>query len=185
MRSRPFSSVMKAGGAYLLGGAKTFPQASGPLFSRPAAGVPAGRRRLRWLRPGGAGGGGEERVREHGQGDVPVPGTVLADLVVVQAGLVLCFGEAVLDRPPRPGHRDDLGQRDRAGRPAAEVRQLELAFLARGQGPADQQVTGAGRGADLRPVVNPWPLGSVGPPQPLPPPPRTPHSHPPPAPPPP
>jgi len=33
---------------------------------------------------------------EHGKGGVPVPGAVLADLVVVQAGLVLGLGEAVL-----------------------------------------------------------------------------------------
>jgi hypothetical protein len=39
-------------------------------------------------------------VGEHGQGDVPVPGPVAADLVVVQAGLVLGLGEAVLIRPP-------------------------------------------------------------------------------------
>ena len=46
------------------------------------------------------GGDGEERVGEHGQGDVPVPGPVAADLVVVQAGLVLRLAEAVLSRPP-------------------------------------------------------------------------------------
>jgi hypothetical protein len=34
------------------------------------------------------------------KGDVPVPGAVLADLVVVQAGLVLGLAEAVLNRPP-------------------------------------------------------------------------------------
>jgi hypothetical protein len=33
MRSRPFSSVMKAGGAYVLGGTKACPQGSGPLMS--------------------------------------------------------------------------------------------------------------------------------------------------------
>lgn len=73
IRSRPVSSVTNDGGAYVLGGAKRCPQASGPLF--------------RWgARGGGAGGDGEERVREHRQGDVPVPGAVTADLVVVQAG---------------------------------------------------------------------------------------------------
>jgi hypothetical protein len=49
--------------------------------------------------PHGAGGDGEEGVREHRQGDVPVPGAVLADLVAVQAGLVLRLRETVLNQP--------------------------------------------------------------------------------------
>ena len=128
IRSRPVSSVMNAGGAYVLGGAKTFPQLSGPLFSWLAAGVPAGGSRFRW-RGGacGAGGDGKERVREHGQGDVPVPGAVAADLVVVQPGLVLGLGEAVLNSPPGSRYRRELGERDRAGRPAAVKGQLKLA----------------------------------------------------------
>jgi hypothetical protein len=81
---------MKAGGAYVLGGAKICPQASGPLFTLVAGSVPAGRgfRRARGG-PGGAGGDGQERVGEHRQGDVAVPGAVPADLVVVQASLIL------------------------------------------------------------------------------------------------
>src|SRR5487761_1521970 len=90
--------------------AKTFPQPSYPPFSGLAAGVPAGGRRFGLLRPHSAGGDGEERVREDGQGDVPVPGAVLADLVVVQPGLVLRLAEAVLDSPPGPCHCDQLGQ---------------------------------------------------------------------------
>ena len=141
MRSRPVSSVTKAGGAYVLGGAKRCPQGSGPLFNGVILDVPAGGRfGGRGAGAGGAGGDGEERVREHGQGGVPVPGPVLADLVVVQAGLALRLGEAVLDSPARARDRDELGQGDRAGRPAAEERQLELAFLARCEGTADQQV---------------------------------------------
>ena len=65
---------------------------------------------MRWCL-GGAGsmrGDGEERVGEHGQGDVPVPGAVAADLVVVQAGLALGFGEAVLDSPARARNRGNL-----------------------------------------------------------------------------
>ena len=108
-------------------------------------------------------------MREHGQGDVPVPGAVLADLVVVQAGLVLGLGEAVLDSPPGARYGDELGQGDRAGRLAAEERQLKLAFLARAQGPADQQPVPGAAGADQRPVVQPRPLGPVGAAQPLPP----------------
>jgi hypothetical protein len=75
----------------------------------------------------GAGGDGKERVREHGQGDVPVPGAVAADLVVVQPGLVLGLGEAVLNSPPGSRYRRELGERDRAGRPAAVKGQLKLA----------------------------------------------------------
>lgn len=89
--ARPVSSVMTGGGLYVLGGVKRCPQVSGPLFIRLAAGVPAGSRQVR---AEGAGGDGQERVRQHGQRDVPVPGPVLADLVVVQAGLVLRFREA-------------------------------------------------------------------------------------------
>jgi hypothetical protein len=37
-------------------------------------------------------------VREHGEGGVPVPGVVAADLVLVEAGLVLRGLEALLDR---------------------------------------------------------------------------------------
>jgi hypothetical protein len=33
-------------------------------------------------------------VREHGQGDVPVPGAAAADLIVIEPGLVLGLGEA-------------------------------------------------------------------------------------------
>jgi hypothetical protein len=39
-------------------------------------------------------------VRQHDQGDVPVPGVVAADLVLVEAGLVLRALEALLNRPP-------------------------------------------------------------------------------------
>lgn len=45
---------------------------------------------------------------EHGQGDVPVPGVVFADLVVVEASLVLGGLEAFLDRPPDTGRGDGL-----------------------------------------------------------------------------
>jgi hypothetical protein len=64
------------------------------------------------------GGDGEERAGEHGQGDVAAPGAVAADLVVVQAGLVLGLGEAVHYRPLGPGDRDQLGQWQFSTRPA-------------------------------------------------------------------
>jgi hypothetical protein len=101
---------MSGGGLYVLGGAKICPQAAGPLFYRLAVVVPAGRR----LGPGGVRGDGEERVGEHGQGDVPVPGAVAAGLVVVQAGLALGFGEAVLDSPARARCRGEPGEGDQA-----------------------------------------------------------------------
>lgn len=41
---------------------------------------------------------------------MPVPGAVATDLAVVQAGLVLGPGETVLDRQPRAGDGDPLGQ---------------------------------------------------------------------------
>jgi hypothetical protein len=127
--ARPVSSVITGGGLYVLGGAKSCPQVSGPLLSRVADGVPAGREGSRpaWFRAGGAGGDGEERVRQHGQRDVPVPGAVPADLAVVQAGLVLRLSEAVFRCPPgaRDGHQ--LGQHHRPGRAAQEIRQLNTA----------------------------------------------------------
>jgi hypothetical protein len=45
MRLRPVSSVTKAGGAYVLGGAKRCPQASDPFFSGGGPVAAAGRRR--------------------------------------------------------------------------------------------------------------------------------------------
>jgi hypothetical protein len=47
--------------------------------------------------------GGQEGVGQHGQGDVPVPAGVLADLVVVQAGLALGGLEGFLDHPADTG----------------------------------------------------------------------------------
>ena len=58
-----------------------------------------------------SGGDLEEGEREHRQRRVPVPGVVAADLVVVQAGLVLGGLEAFLDRPPRAGYPHQLSKR--------------------------------------------------------------------------
>jgi hypothetical protein len=49
---------------------------------------------------------------EHGQGDVAIPADVAADLVLVQAALVLRGLEALLDRPAGPGDADQLGDGD-------------------------------------------------------------------------
>jgi hypothetical protein len=72
----------------------------------------------------------KEGKREHGQGGLPVPGVVAADLIVVQAGLVLGGLEAFLDRPPGAGHGDQLGQGGAGRGVTGEVRQLGLAQLA-------------------------------------------------------
>ena len=168
--ARPVSSVITGGGLYVLGGAKSCPQVSGPLFSLVADGAPAGRERCgrARFRAAGAGGDGEERVREHRQRDVPVPGAVPADLVVVQAGLVLRLSEAVFHCPPGARDGDQLGQRHRPGRGAQEIRQLEVAFLARVQRSAGQQPPVRAGSLDERPVIQPRPLGPVGAAQPLP-----------------
>jgi hypothetical protein len=50
-------------------------------------------------------------VREHRQGDVPVPGGVAADLVVVQVGLALGGPEGLLDRPAAAGDGGQVAQR--------------------------------------------------------------------------
>ncbi len=68
------------------GGPGSCPQASGPLS--------AARPLSRGLSPGGVpgwpgGGYGEPGLRGEREGDVPVPGDVLADLIMVHRGLVL------------------------------------------------------------------------------------------------
>jgi hypothetical protein len=44
---------------------------------------------------------GQERLGQHRQGDVPVPGLVAADLVVVESGLGLALLEAAFNLPSR------------------------------------------------------------------------------------
>jgi hypothetical protein len=66
----------------LAAGPESCPQAAGPLsggvtVAGPAAVGSAGRQAAR------GGGDSEPRQSAHGQGDVPVPGIVLADLAVV------------------------------------------------------------------------------------------------------
>ena len=108
-------------------------------------------------------------MREHGEGDVPVPGVVAADLVVVQAGLVLGSLEAFLDGPARAGHADELLVGGPVRGAAQIVGQLQLALAVAGQRAADQQVPGpAGRRGALvagqgggRPVEQARPFGAV------------------------
>lgn len=57
---------------------------------------------------GGRGGDGQEGVSHHRECDVPVPGDVAADLVLVQANLTLDGLEAFLDGPPAASYPDQL-----------------------------------------------------------------------------
>ena len=52
-----------------------------------------------FLRAGGGAGSGEVGRGGHGQGDVGVPGPVVADLVLIEAGLILRCLEALVTRP--------------------------------------------------------------------------------------
>jgi hypothetical protein len=96
---------------------ETLPTGVRSPFQRGVPRVPAGGAGS-WA--GGAVGDGEKGAAEHGQGGVPVPGPVLADLVVAQPGLAFRLGEAVLDSLSGARDRGDLGKRDVTGRPAAE-----------------------------------------------------------------
>ena len=125
-----------------------------PLFIRLAV-VHADRRRARrhgaW--PQGVRGNGEERVREHRQGDVPVPGLVEPYLVVVRAPSRSWPRQNDPPPPSRPRSGDQLGQRRAARRVAPEVRQLLLALLIQAQRPADQQPVITAGSIDQRPVI--------------------------------
>jgi hypothetical protein len=81
---------------------------------------------------------------------VGVPGSVVADLVVVEPGLVLRGLEALFDRPPGPGDPDQLAQR-RRGRSGAAVEREVPVLLA---------LAWAGLAADQQPV--PPPVGESG-----------------------
>src|SRR5690242_3679912 len=68
----------------------------------------------------GVSGDHEERRREHGQRDVPIPRFIATDPVVIETGLVLGGLEALLDRPPRARDPDQLVEVG-AGRPETHV----------------------------------------------------------------
>ena len=89
---------------------------------------------------------GQVGVRQHGKGDVPVPGVVAADLAVVEPGLVLGCLEALFDGPPVSGYPDQFLV-GRVGRGAEQVvGEFQLILGVAGQRPADQQLPGpAGR----------------------------------------
>ena len=65
-------------------------------------------------------GGGQERQGRHGQGDVPVPGRILADLVVIETDFALGLLECLFDPPPRARDLDQGDQRG-VGRGEADV----------------------------------------------------------------
>jgi hypothetical protein len=91
---------------------------------------------------GGRRGDGQVGVREHGQGGVPVPGVVAADLVVVQAGLGL-GGLAGSARSEPETQTPDL---NRAGPdPTLDLTSSAIAAVGRPDAlaPAAQPCTGA------------------------------------------
>ena len=107
----------------------------------------------------GAGGNGQERQGEHGQGGPPVPGPPAADLVLIQPGQALASLEVLLGDPPDSGDLDQDGQRDVPGAVAAVERQLGGAAVAADQQPA---VTGTPRiDASPGPVVTAVALGTL------------------------
>jgi hypothetical protein len=65
-------------------------------------------------------GGGQERQGRHGQGDVPVPGQILADLVVIETDFALGLLEGLLDPPPAARDLDQGHQRG-GGRGEADL----------------------------------------------------------------
>ena len=139
--------------------------------SRRTSGTVSGSRPSPPLRPpcppyplGAAGlgaGDDQERVRQQRQGDVAIPARPAADLVVVQADLTLGLLEALLHRPPGPGHPHQPDQRG-GGRAVAGIEgQLPVAAAAAHQQPPRHP--GGGRGGQLHPgpVVQPAALGAV------------------------
>src|SRR5262249_12439029 len=113
-------------------------------------------------------GDGEVGAGEDGQGGVPVPGVVAADLVVIEAGLVLGGLEALLNRPAGPGDPDQLLVLGPGRGGAQVIGERPLALGIRGEGAADQQEPlPAGRLGPVfgqggsRPVADPGAFGPV------------------------
>jgi hypothetical protein len=81
-------------------------------------------------------GHGQERQRDHDQGGVPVPGQILADLVVVQPDLALGLLEGLL-HPPAAARNPDQGGQWGVGRGEADVvgQLARVAAAAAGQQP--------------------------------------------------
>src|SRR2546430_17556520 len=101
-----------------------------------------------------------------------VPGVVAADLVLVEANLVLRGLERFLDRPPGAGHTDQFPQPGASGTETQVVGDLgRVADAAAGQHPAPPALRGRTG------PRQPRPLASAGGPLPAPPAhPRAPHT---------
>jgi hypothetical protein len=67
---------------------------------------------------------GQVGMGDHREGDVPIPGGVLTDLVVVEADLVLGRLEHLLNAPPGSRDPDQLGRSDRTRGITAVERQV-------------------------------------------------------------
>jgi hypothetical protein len=98
------------------------------------------------------------------QGDVPVPGRVEPDLVVIHARLVLGGLEAFLHRPPCPGDLHQAVRRDRAW----GVAQVERQFRWAGDALADEQGDLRPAGGYQCPVIVSGALGALAAAEPLP-----------------
>ncbi|MEV6648944.1 hypothetical protein [Amycolatopsis sp. NPDC051371] len=68
----------------------------------------------------------EECHGQHRQGDVPVPGVIETDLVVVQPGLILGRFKTFLDRPAGTDDTDKFCQRFSARVVAVEVAEFSV-----------------------------------------------------------
>lgn len=98
---------------------------------------------------------------EHRQGDVGVPGSPGADLVVVQAGFVLGLLEAFFDAPACSGGPGEVGQAGPAGAVADVVGDLgRVGDGAAGQQPVPSTTGPADPDRDARPVVLTRAVGS-------------------------
>src|SRR5215211_2865372 len=111
----------------------------------------------------GHGGGHQEGVGDHGEGDPAVPGAPAADLMLVQADQPLAGLEPLLDGPPGSGHPDQGRKRGGLGRVAAVEGQFPGALVAADQPmpPGLVAVVVIVVKADERPVVEPVALGAL------------------------
>jgi hypothetical protein len=110
-------------------------------------------------------GDGKECRGEHGQGDVPTPGVIFADPVVIQPGPILGELERLPDSPPGSGDSDQLGDRHRRAGTADVVDQL----AGLGDRTAYRQQMPVRAGVDKQPVVETIAYAARAARQPLPP----------------
>ena len=94
-------------------------------------------------------------MREHGEGDMAVPGVPGANLVMIESYFVLGGSETFFDGPPCSGYVDEFAESG-VVRVVAVV-ESELAVVDRS---ADHVLVVGVRGVDERPVVDPVPFRS-------------------------